>query len=151
VRAEINALQVVHPARTLRLTAAGSTLGRWDALRLRQAVGNMIDNALQHGAADSPVEVAIDGTKPDEVLLSVANEGEPIPAALAAKLFEPLTQGTAPAGGLRGSHGRLGLGLYIARQIVLAHKGTITLSSPPGGRIVFTITLPRGRSATRRP
>ena len=144
VQAELDALQVAHPQRTLRLTATGSTLGHWDGLRLRQAVGNLVGNALQHGAADSPVEVAIDGTRPGEVVLSVANDGEPIPVALAEKMFEPLTRGAAPADTPPGSHGHLGLGLYIARQIVQTHKGTIVLSSPSDGPIVFTITLPRG-------
>jgi signal transduction histidine kinase len=144
VQAELDALQVGHPARSLRLTATGSTLGRWDELRLRQVVGNLVGNALQHGTPGSPVEVAIDGTKADELVLSVTNEGEPIPAALAERMFEPLTQGAASPGGTDGAHGHLGLGLYIARQIVQAHEGKIALSSPPGGRIVFTVTLPRG-------
>jgi signal transduction histidine kinase len=139
VRAELDALQIAHPARRLRLTASGSTLGRWDELRLRQAVGNLVGNALEHGARGSPVEVALDGMQADELVLTVANEGEPIPAALAERIFEPLTQG-----GADGAHGHLGLGLYIVRQIVRAHAGTVRLSSPPGGRIVFTITLPRG-------
>jgi signal transduction histidine kinase len=143
VRAELDALQIVHPERTLRLRAAGSTLGCWDELRLRQAVGNLVGNALQHSAADSPVDVAIDGTQAHEVVLSVVNEGKPIPPELAERLFEPLAQGLAPAAGPCGSQGHLGLGLYIARQIVQAHKATIALSSPPDGRIVFTVTLPR--------
>jgi signal transduction histidine kinase len=144
VRAELDALQVMHPARSLRLTATGSTLGRWDELRLRQMVGNLVGNALQHGTPGSPVEVVIDGTKADELVLSVANEGEPIPTALAERIFEPLTQGAASPNGADSAHRHLGLGLYIARQIVRAHEGRIALSSPPGGRIVFTVTLPRG-------
>ena len=143
VQAELDALQVAYPAHALRLTVWGSTLGHWDELRLRQAVGNLVGNALQHGGRDSPVEVTLDGTKADELVLTVANEGRPIPPVLAERIFEPLTQGAASPGGADSVNNHLGLGLYIVRQIVQAHQGTVAVASPSDGKIVFTVTLPR--------
>lgn len=106
-----------------------------DPDRMSQVVQNLIANALQHGTARAPVrvETRADGAA---LVLEVVNQGPPIPAALLPELFEPFRQGGP--GKLR----NLGLGLYIVREIVEGHGGTVEARSGPGGT-AFTVRLPR--------
>ena len=73
----------------------------------------------------------------DLVLLTVHNQGPPIPDSVRTRLFEPFL------GGAHGTAGGLGLGLYIASEIVRAHGGSIAMSSGPGEGTTFEIRLPR--------
>ncbi len=99
-------------------------------------------NALAHGAKDQPVQVAIE-TDEVSVLLQVKNRGTPIPAELLPVLFEPFHRGPSSEGRAAG----LGLGLYIVHQIVLAHSGTLTVSSSAEAGTTFSVQLPRHASA----
>jgi hypothetical protein len=70
----------------------------------------------------------------------VTNLGTPIPPDVLGKIFEPFRRGpTHEPGGRRG----LGLGLYIVRQIVLSHGGSVTAKSGADDGTVFTVRLPR--------
>lgn len=129
-----------HPDRPLEITAAGDGHGSWDAGRLTQVVMNLVGNALQHGERGSPVRVHT-ATGPSEALLEVSNQGTAIPPEELATLFEPLRRGDLGAVTDRG--GSIGLGLYITRQIVLAHGGDVSAGSTPEGRTTFTVRLPR--------
>jgi signal transduction histidine kinase len=135
-RRVVDELSVAHPQRDLRVHGEGNVCGFWDPARLGQVVSNLVGNALVHGAWDGPIEVALrdDG---DHVLCDVSNAGGAIPEAQVARLFEPFQQGTGD-GTTRG----LGLGLYIVRQIVDAHGGTITVRSSEG-RTSFRVRLAR--------
>ncbi len=113
-------LRVAWPGRRLELELEGEAGGCWDADRLEQAVGNLVVNALQHGRADTPVRLAVREAGP-ELLLSVHNEGEPIPPAQRDSLFQPFRRGTTGKAATRG----VGLGLYIVRQVALAHGGDV--------------------------
>jgi len=107
------------PERAVHFTAAGDTLGCWDADRVAQVVANLVANALQHGSGDVHVEVRDDGPA---VLLRVSNGGDPIPDDLQPRLFEPFARGR--------EHGEgLGLGLYIVAEIVRAHGATVCVDS----------------------
>jgi signal transduction histidine kinase len=79
-------------------------------------VGNLVTNAINHGALDEPVRVALLGVK-DEVRLTVTNIGH-MDQATVAQMFEPLKGGTG-----RENDSGLGLGLYIASEIAKAHGG----------------------------
>jgi PAS domain S-box-containing protein len=111
-----------------------------DRRRLEQAVLNLLLNALRH-APNSPIEVTIDSDD-DAISLSVADHGPGIPAERQATLFEPFGESDQAR-----RRGGLGLGLFIARGIVEAHDGTISVSSAPGRGAVFTIRLPAPRRA----
>jgi signal transduction histidine kinase len=134
-RTVVEELRVSHPGREIRLDAPARLPGEWDPARMAQVVSNLIGNALTHGAPDEPVEVSLKNG--DGVQLSVINRGTPIPTELQARLFEPFRRGESDAGTKpRG----LGLGLYIARQIVTAHGGTIGVESG-GEATVFRVRL----------
>ncbi len=123
--------------RRIDVAARGDLAGVWDSERLLQVASNLIGNALQHGVAGTEVQVVADGTAADGVVLSVGNEGA-IAESLRAHLFNPFRERVHQPG----RHQGLGLGLYIAQQIVLAHGGTIEASSCDA-RTTFRVQLPR--------
>ena len=138
-RAVIDELRTLHPDRTIALEIHGDTRGRWDAARLAQVVSNLVGNAVTHGAADAPVSVALDAGG-DALTLRVHNGGPAIPPALVPTLFEPFRRGLERPAGAR--HG-LGLGLFIVKQIVLAHGGDVGVESTEEGGTSFLVRLPR--------
>ncbi len=114
-----------------------------DAARMQQALSNLLSNAVQHGDRQSPVSLTADGDA-DAIVLKVSNWGEPIPSDALQAIFEPLVQApNASAEVHERSKTSLGLGLFIVREIVLAHNGTISVSSSTEAGTVFTIRLPR--------
>jgi PAS domain S-box-containing protein len=108
--------------------------GTWDPERLRQALTNLVENAVKHGAGEAPIRVAV-GRDGVDAWIAVTNEGPAIPEAIRSRLFEPFVR--APGASRRG----LGLGLFIAREIALAHRGRIEVASREG-ETTFTIRLP---------
>ena len=127
------------PERRIGVQVGGELHGYWDAGRLAQVLSNLIGNALQHGEAGSPVEITINGSSPQRVTLSVANRGRIAPEVL-PHVFDPFGAGHRQRGRSQG----LGLGLYIAQQIVDAHAGEIGVHVTDDGRTVFRVILPRG-------
>lgn len=109
--------------------------GLYDPDRMSQVVQNLIANALEHGAARAPVVVE---TRPEGewAILEVSNQGPAVAAELLPDLFEPFRRGAAV------KSGHLGLGLFIVREIVRAHGGTVAVRSGPEGT-AFTVRLPR--------
>lgn len=114
-----------------------------DGARMQQALSNLLSNAVQHGNRRSPVSLTADGEE-DAVVLKVCNAGDPIPTDALQAIFEPLVRApNANSEAQERSKTSLGLGLFIVREIVLAHGGTITVESSIGAGTVFTIRLPR--------
>ena len=114
-----------------------------DAARMQQALANLLSNAVQHGNRQSPVTLSADG-EVDAVVLRVGNSGDAIPADALQAIFEPLVQApNASSQAHERSKTSLGLGLFIVREIVLAHGGTIAVESSAEAGTVFTIRLPR--------
>ncbi len=106
-----------------------------------KALANLLENAVQHGPAKAPIEVRLRG-EAKEVVLRIHNQGPAIPASDLTGLFSPfkrLRPGKTDAGSLSS----LGLGLYIAEQIVTAHGGTIEVHSSNEAGTAFTVRLPR--------
>jgi signal transduction histidine kinase len=113
-----------------------------DAARMQQALSNLLSNAVQHGNRLAPVTLTVDGEQ-DAVVMKVSNAGVPIPSDALQTIFEPLVQApNASSEAHERSKTSLGLGLFIVREIVLAHGGTISAASTETGT-VFTIRLPR--------
>lgn len=132
--------RISNPGTTIRTEVHGDARGRWDGSRIGQVYQNLIGNAIQYGenTAVSVVTSATDG----EVVLSVHNDGPPIPAAMQKKLFDPMQRGIS--GEVHSSNRKnLGLGLYIVREIVMAHKGVIEVSSMEKTGTTFTVRLPK--------
>jgi signal transduction histidine kinase len=107
---------------------------RADPVRLRQALDNLVENALRHAGAEAEVRVTVAADGPS-VLLVVSDKGEGIPREDLARIFEA---GVRLAPGRSGS----GLGLAIARAIAEAHGGTLDVESAPGEGATFTLRLP---------
>jgi signal transduction histidine kinase len=104
-----------------------------DAGRLAQAVDNLLDNALRHGA--SPIALSGTVTHKD-VHIRVSDAGPGVPADLIPRLFARFA--------IAGASGGTGLGLYLVREIARAHGGEAEYRPPgPGQRATFEITLPR--------
>jgi two-component system, sensor histidine kinase and response regulator len=132
-----------HPEQRVEWQAMGDLTGEWDADRLAQVASNLIGNALRHGNGSEPVRVSLDGRDPESVVFSVTNAGS-IPADLLPSLFDPFRGRDEPSARGEG----LGIGLYIVRQIVLAHRGTVEAVASDPGHTTFVVRLPRtGRDA----
>lgn len=141
-REVVDAYRIAHPECTLHFHPDGDLTGDWDAARLRQVVSNLIGNALQHGPAQGPVELSV-ASEGSTVVLSVHNEGAPIPSELRATIFEPLMRYATQESAERRVPGSIGLGLYIVREIVVAHAGTVEVASTAQEGTTFTVRLPR--------
>jgi PAS domain S-box-containing protein len=129
--------QASHPTRLISSSVQGNVRGSWDESRLGQLLDNLVGNALQHSPEDTPVEVKLAEVSDGGITLTVRNEGPPVPLDERATLFEPFKRGK------RASGDGLGLGLYIARQIVVAHGGRISVESGVGLGTRFNVWLPR--------
>ncbi|MFY0583063.1 ATP-binding protein [Cystobacter fuscus] len=136
----IEELQVTAPQSPIELSTHGDGQGEWDRGRLIQVVQNTVTNAVKHGAQGQPVQVTLTGMD-DLVVMRVRNQGQPIPPEFVPHLFDPFHRA--------GTHEKsdplsgLGLGLYIAQEIVHAHGGTIHVDSGLEEGTTFTLHLPR--------
>uniref|UniRef100_UPI003F690AF5 hybrid sensor histidine kinase/response regulator n=1 Tax=Achromobacter spanius TaxID=217203 RepID=UPI003F690AF5 len=141
VRRTVDEAQTGFPDRQIDCACVGDMAGVWDGERLCQVFANLIGNALHHGERDVPVHVEADGAAADRVTVTVSNGGTIAPALL-PHLFNPFRSGERRAD----SHNGLGLGLFIAQQIVLSHGGRINVESRDG-ITRFRVELPRGVAA----
>lgn len=136
VREEIDAFEqrLAQSRTTLHVSLQDGICGPWDASRLAQVISNLLDNALKYGNG-TPISVTL-RTEGDEAVLSVVDGGIGIPLPRRREIFEPFRRAVAPhiAG--------LGLGLFVARAIVEAHQGKLTVESEPGRGANFTMRLP---------
>lgn len=134
-RDTVDELATVYPLRAIQLELAGDLRGTWDGERLRQALGNLLGNAITHGA-DPIVVRAWEGEERESVFASVTNHGHAIPAELLPHLFDPFRRGKT------GGSSSVGLGLYIVQQVALAHGGRCTIASDER-ETVATLHFPR--------
>ena len=147
-RQVIEELEMVHQDRSVVLTTESRGLGDWDPDRVAQLASNLIGNGLQYSPPGTAVRVILADDGPD-VVLEVSNHGPPIPPHLLPVVFEPFYRVQAhPAGGSTQS---LGLGLYIAHQIVLAHQGRIDVRSNETEGTTFVVRLPRHAKTADQP
>lgn len=141
----IESVRASHPEQTVSFQAVGNLRLQGDADRLQQVLSNLLHNAVQHGDPQETISLLARG-EADDVLLQVGNKGRPIAADALPGIFEPLVRAAA-TGALRPderSRTSLGLGLFIVREIVRGHGGTVTVASDRHAGTVFTIRLPRG-------
>ncbi len=137
-----NEFSSAHPQRHILLQSEGDLRGHWDTDRLRQGVSNLLGNAIQHSPEEAPVELRVRGES-SEVVLVVFSGGPPIPQGELAKIFDPLVRGSSAEHPKANRPGSIGLGLYIAREIVVSHGGTIHVASSQASGTSFTVRLPR--------
>jgi len=139
----VEELRAAQPDRTIDLRSP-SLPGTWDRDRLEQVFSNLVGNALLYGDPDRPITVeAVEAGDGATIHVDVHNHGAPIPEELQADLFNPFRRATFTEETRKGGEG-LGLGLYISRELVAAHGGTIDVRSAPGQGTTFRVALPRG-------
>jgi len=121
----------------IRLEIEGDVRGTWDPDRLTEALSNIAGNAVEHARPGTEVVVRAH-SEGAEVVVEIINQGDPIPAEVLPFIFEPFRRGRHE----KAATGNLGLGLYIAKQIVLASGGTLDARSVDG-TTTFVMRLPR--------
>ena len=134
-----------HPERRIQINARGAMKGEWDCERMTQVLTNLVGNAIEHGSRGTAVAVDVLGSD-DDVTIAVHNRGVAISEDQLDGIFNAMKrrQETSKSAG---TSTNLGLGLYIADQIVRAHKGRIQVESSEEKGTTFTVRLPR-RSST---
>jgi predicted ATPase/signal transduction histidine kinase len=120
---------------SVSIECAAPVVGRWDPSRLDQVVTNLLTNAAKFGAG-KPIEIRIERLGAT-ARLAVTDHGIGIDPARRPYVFDRFERAVPSS-----HYGGLGLGLYIARSIVAAHGGTITVDSEPGAGATFLVTLP---------
>jgi signal transduction histidine kinase len=135
----VNEVQLANPGCAIDFEAEPAVDGEWDTERLKQLIANLLINAVQHGTGERvKVTVTSDGSS---AVIEVHNRSPVIPPDLLATIFEPMVRGSANQDG-----SGLGLGLFIAREIVSAHHGTIAVNSAEDTGTTFVVRLPRHSS-----
>ena len=142
----VDEMRIAHPDREFTLDVSGETEGNWDKARIGQVFSNLLGNAIQYSFKHTPIIIDIIGD-PKEVVVSVHNEGVPIPPDKVARIFDSLIRVTAADREHNtGQTTNLGLGLFITREIVAAHEGTLDVFSSEKGGTTFIAHFPRTQS-----
>ncbi len=136
-RNAIEQIRAAHGDRNVVYRHEGDGRGRWDPDRILQVLLNLLTNAIRYGAPGTDVTLSWRGD-PDRKVLSVHNEGPAISPDLLGQIFEPGKRGEAG----EATRGSVGLGLYIVKQIVAAHRGAVTVRSGEGEGTTFEVALP---------
>jgi len=134
-------LQRVHPLRVIEMDIGDLSGINCDRERICQVLSNLIANALQHGDESGPIRIRA-RIADDQFVLSVHNTGAPIAGPIMAQMFEPFSHSPSDAPQVG-----LGLGLYIAKQIALAHGGRMEVRSSSEAGTLFSLYLPLDRAA----
>jgi signal transduction histidine kinase len=124
------------------LEVEGDAHGCWDNARIGQLLQNLIGNAMQHGAASEAITVRVIGSA-DTVQLSVHNGGLPIAEDAIGTIFDPLVRSIRENTDARDPSTSLGLGLFIVKEVVNAHGGSVTVNSSADDGTTFSVVLPR--------
>jgi signal transduction histidine kinase len=138
MRSVIYRLDVEYPHRSIELSDDGALVGRFDHERMAAVVHDVLQNALEHGRGDTPVNVRL-YREGNEANVEILNRGEMIPAAMLPLIFDPF-QRAAERKRLKSTG--LGLGLYLALQTVRAHDGTMQIDSSESAGTHVRIRLP---------
>ena len=137
---EASVLSHAHP---LALDVPGPVMVDGVADDLHRMAGNLVENALIHTPAGTPVTVSVRREGGDAVL-EVADRGPGVPCDMRERVFERFARGAGDAAPTGGS----GLGLAIVRAVTAAHNGSVELGDAKGGGARFVVTLPAA-SVTR--
>lgn len=138
VRISAEEIRLANQRHAVNVNVHGSCTGYWDPDRLAQVCSNLICNAIEHSAPESPIEVDLTADQ-ELVSMRVSNAGAAIPEDLLSTLFQPFRRGRSQ----RRAKDGLGLGLHIVDQIVRAHGGTLRVESDTSGTH-FIVALPLG-------
>jgi sigma-B regulation protein RsbU (phosphoserine phosphatase) len=141
VRSVIEEIETGFPERVVQLLQEGNAWGECDSDRMAQVVSNLVTNALKYSPPDSTVRVTTRGEE-GHLVLQVHNRSAALPSAQLARIFEPMTRLASEVDNASRS---VGLGLYIVKHLVDAHRGTVEVASSESEGTTFTVRLPRTR------
>lgn len=137
----VEEVRAFHPKVEVLFLAEASIKGEFDGARIEQVFSNIICNAIQHGDNQLPIEVEL-GLLENFAIFTVHNSGEPIPEDALPFIFNPLgrfyQRSTSDHEPIEG----LGLGLFIASEIVASHNGSIHITSDSSRGTTFLVKLP---------
>jgi signal transduction histidine kinase len=137
----VNEISAAHPDRKIDVNARGALKGDWDCARISQVLTNLIGNALEHGSDRTAVTIDVQGDEKN-VTVAIHNRGAAIPEDQLDGIFNAMKR-QKMAAQADGPSANLGLGLFIADQIVRAHKGVIEVESSEDAGTTFTVRIPR--------
>jgi sigma-B regulation protein RsbU (phosphoserine phosphatase) len=133
----LNELRVAFPQAKLVHQSDGTGTVNLDADRVQQIIGNLVANSVAYGDLQRPITVS--STQQEHAaVIAVHNHGTPIPEAVITGLFEPMTRGTENDNDVRS----VGLGLFIVREIVAGHGGTVSVTSTAADGTTFNVYFP---------
>jgi PAS domain S-box-containing protein len=128
---------------SVEVRGANEVVGTWDPIRVEQVVTNLLANAFKFGGG-KPIEITVE-EQGDIGRLVIVDHGIGIPPEAVERIFGRYEQVASSR-----SAGGLGLGLYIARQIIEAHGGTIRVESQPEAGSTFIVELPKAASTSEK-
>jgi signal transduction histidine kinase len=131
----LDEFRAVQPDRKVRCELPAHAEGVFDRSKIAQVLSNLIRNAYEYAPKGTPIDITV-REKSDSISVDVTNAGPAIADAVQSGLFDPFRPGR------KASSNGLGLGLFIAREIAVAHGGTVSFTSKEGATR-FTVELPR--------
>ena len=137
----VEEIRAFHPDAEIILHTKTQAFGLFDGPRIEQVFSNIISNAVQHGGARLPINVELTATA-ETVVFTVHNLGEPIPVDVLPFIFNPMGRFSQRSATEHGPAAGLGLGLFIASEIVTAHLGLIEVESAAETGTVFRVSVP---------
>ena len=141
-QAAIDDASASHPDCAFELDTTGDLRAEVDADRLQQVFSNLLNNAAQYRSSAGAVRISADGNT-GSITVKVSNLGPVIPGQSLEAIFNPLVQLSVAPSQQGPASSSMGLGLFIAREITTAHRGTITAESTALSGTTFTVVLPR--------
>jgi signal transduction histidine kinase len=137
----VQELRSIHKDVNIVCEFKGRTTGNWDGDRLAQTVSNLLTNAINYGDRQRPVSLHVEEAG-EQISIRVHNFGPPIPPSALKTIFAPMSRGPSGHRSPESNSNGLGLGLYIASEIVSAHGGKIEVKSGDHVGTTFTLNLP---------
>ncbi|MEO6419923.1 MAG: ATP-binding protein, partial [Polyangiaceae bacterium] len=141
-RDAVREVELAYPGRTVRCDVPEECVGMWDRTSLGRLLSNLLGNALEHGLHDRSPSLTL-RDEGAELVLEVHNEGAPISPDVLPVIFDPFRRERKRAQSIASMGPGLGLGLFIAKEIVSAHGGRIEARSGTAGT-TFVVRMPRG-------
>lgn len=144
-------IKLFHPEREFKVDVEDNLIVAWDRARMSQGLSNLMANAVQHGAAASPIWLTV-SLQGNDVLIVVQNEGATIAPGRLRTMFDPGKSFAMKSPGERSASqsDNLGLGLYITHEIVLAHGGKIWVNSTEVEGTTVKVQIPLSPEGTAR-
>jgi signal transduction histidine kinase len=137
----VEEIRAFHPEASVQFEAKASVPGMFDGPRLEQVFSNIISNAVNHGDIHLPITVKLSVLEA-EAVFSVHNSGAPIPKDVLPFIFNPMGRFSQRVAIDHGPTEGLGLGLFIASEIVTSHQGSIDVNSDLERGTTFQVKLP---------